>query len=169
MRSIAVLLAVASLAVAPGARAHTVGGGGGEHEYFGAIPCAVACSYWVGNGFTPCERPFPPGSYLDHITNPAPAPPPGRHIIILEATLDAEVDWDLFLCRSSPPYTELLVGTGQLYEEPCDNRVGDNSPLPIGCHEDFSAVLVAGQTVIMRAYNWSDALPAMGRWGHTFV
>ena len=159
MRAMVAAAVAVALLAAP-AQAHTRAGAT-EVVFSGAVPCSVVCSYWIDNGFTPCEVPFPPGSYIDHITAPAPTPAPGK-VVVLEATLDSEIDWDLFLCSNTTPPRE--TGKVTPVQPPCDNRLGQNHVVPIGCHEDHSTPMVAGQTVILRAYNWSDALPATGRY-----
>lgn len=131
------------------------------HTFTGAVPCAVACSYWVNNGFTPCEAPFPPGAFLDKKTSAAPAPGVGK-IAVLEGTLDMQLDWDSFFCADTTARTELAQGANIL-GDPCDNILGGGSLAPVGCHEDLSTPVVGGQTVIFRAYNWSDAGSATGK------
>lgn len=153
-------------ATAQPAAAHS-GPPGASEVTFEALPCAVACAYWLDNGFEACERPFPPGSYADHLTAPAPAPPEGKRVVVLEATIDPKVDWDLFLCESEPPHRG--YPRGHILGEPCDNLLGSNNLVPVGCHEDYSAPLKVGQTVILRAYNWSDPLPTTGRYWFTFI
>lgn len=160
------LVAIGAFALAVPASAH-VGANPQSHTFAGAVPCAVACSYWVEQGFTPCEAPFPPGAYLDRTTNAAPTPPAGK-IVVLEATLDSGVDWDSFLCANNAAKTELAQGANIL-GEPCDNVLGSNNLAPVGCHEDMSTPVTAGQTVIFRAYNWSDAGPATGKWWFTII
>lgn len=151
-------LAFVLLAAVP-AGAHTRPGA--TEVTFEGLPCAVACASWVDEGFFPCENPFPPGSYDDALTTPAPTPDPGR-FVILTGTIDPELDWDVYFCESEPPYRELAQGAN-LDQQRCDT-LGQNSAIPLGCHEDMSIPVRAGQTVIMRAYNWSDALPATGHY-----
>jgi hypothetical protein len=161
------LLAASALFMAAPAQSHPVPANGGTYTFQGAAPCAVVCSYWVDQGFTPCENPFPPGSFLDKVTNAAPTPPTGK-IIVLEATLDSTLDWDSFMCANNATKTELAQGANIL-GEPCDNLLGPNNAAPVGCHEDMSTPITAGGTVILRAYNWSDAGPAIAKWGFTFI
>ena len=123
-----------------------------------AAPCAIACAHWLNTPYDACANPFPPGAYVDILTSPAPTPSSGT--VILEVTLDAEVDWDLFLCKDEPGTpgyhdhgTNILLG-------PCDNRLGQNNPVPVGCHEDGSAPVIPGQRIIIRAYNVADPGPA---------
>lgn len=153
-----------ALSIGAPASAHELNGT--DVTFDGAIPCAVACSYWIENGFTPCEAPFPPGSYVDHLTSPAPAAPAGK-IIVFEATLDPEIDWDSFFCANNAARTELPYGACLCLPPPCDVVVAGMGVA--GCHEDFSYPFVAGQQVIFRAYNWSDALPARGEYGFLFI
>lgn len=154
------LVAFGAFALAVPATAHT-GSGMTNYTFTGAVPCAVACSYWVDNGFTPCEAPFPPGAYLDKTTPGAPTPGAGK-IAVLEATLDVDIDWDSFLCAKTAAATELAQGANIL-GDPCDNVLGANNLAPIGCHEDMSTPVTAGQQVTFRAYNWSDAGSAIGK------
>lgn len=135
--------------------------------FSGAIPCAVACAYWVDNGFAPCENPFPPGSYVDALTAAAPTPAAGK-VVVIEATLDMAVDWDSFLCESEPPYREIAQGANIL-GEPCEWWSPSGWLFPLGCHEDMSAPLRAGQTTIFRAYNFLDAPPAYGHYWFVII
>lgn len=158
---IALTTFVLTMAVASPSGAHTYPGA--TPVEWEALPCAVACSYWINNGFTPCSNPFPPGSFDDVRTAPAPEREEGK-VIVLEATLDPVVDWDLFLCVGNPP-TDQTCTTGEcvtIIGEPCDTPLGPNHIVPAGCHEDASTPVSPGQTVILRAYNWSDPLPATG-------
>lgn len=153
-------------AIGSPANAHTIPGA--TDVTYEALPCAVACAYWVNNGFTPCEVPFPPGSYDDVLTTPAPTAPPGR-IIILEATIYPKIDYDLFACDSAPPYTQLSQGL-QDWGAPCDGGpLREDDFLPLACHEDMSLPLMAGKQVILRAYNWSDVFPAPGQYRFVFI
>lgn len=141
------------------AQAH-VGPNATQVVFSGAVPCSVVCSYWVGGSYSPCENPFPPGSYVDLITSPAPVPSPGR-VVILETALDAQVDWDGFLCANDETRRELSQGA---------NLICDDYFLLFFClHEDMSTPVVPGQTVIFRAYSWSDPLDAIGHfWYKSF-
>lgn len=166
MRRATIIILLVTMSSSP-VLAH-VRAGATEVVFSGALPCTVVCSYWIDNGFTPCEAPFPRGSYIDHITAPAPTPPPTK-VVALEATLDMEIDWDMFLCSNTTPPREIETGIGTPVQPPCDNRLGPNNVIPIGCHEDHSTPVVAGQTVILRAYNWSDPLDATGRYSFTVI
>lgn len=162
------LLAAGALFMAAPAQSHVISSsGGGTFTFQGAAPCAVACSYWVDQGFTPCETPFPPGAYLDKTTNGAPAPAAGKTVTVLEGTLDSTVDWDSFLCASVAG-AELAQGANIL-GEPCDNLLGSNSLAPVGCHEDLSTPRTTGQTTVFRAYNWSDVGPAPAVWHYLSI
>ena len=160
------LVALSAFALAVPATAHT-GPNMSSHTFTGAIPCATVCSYWVDNGFTPCEAPFPPGAFLDRLTGAAPTPPSGK-VAILEATLDSQIDWDSFLCANTTAREELAQGANIL-GNPCDNILGPNNLVPVGCHEDMSTPVVGGQRVIIRAYNWSDVGPAQAKWWYLFI
>lgn len=149
----------------------------GAHTYPGAtpveweaLPCAVACSYWVDNGYTPCAHPFPPGSFDDVLTAPAPGAP--GSVTVLEAVIDPAVDWDLFICVGDPPTDQACPAGGEcssILGEPCDNPLGANHVAPVACHEDVSIPIAMGERVTLRAYNWSDPLPVSGRYWFTFI
>lgn len=155
------LLIVALAMLAAPAQAHS-GRGATRVVFSGALPCAIVCSYWVDNGFAACENPFPPGSYVDHVTVPAPAPQPTK-VMVLEATLDQQVDWDHFLCSAPAPSRELASGA-DILGEPCDYHYPPYSLCVADVHEDSSTPVVEGQRVIFRAYNWVDALDARGQY-----
>lgn len=170
MRAI-VAAAVSVMLFAAPASAHV--NAGATRVTFGVtVPCAIACAYWVDNGFTPCENPFPPGSYDDRVTAAAPAVPEGK-ILILEATLDAEIDQDLFLCADNATRLELAQGWS------CGNSLSSYSCVPAPCddptgircyrHEHASTPIRPDQRVIMRAYNWSDPSSATGHYWFTGV
>jgi hypothetical protein len=143
---------LATLLFAAPAGAHT--GPGATSVQWEALPCAVACSYWIDNGFTPCSQPFPPGTYDDVLTVPAPARDAGK-IVVLQASIDPTIDWDLFLCSPG--------GDEKAYA--CGGGAECSTAGPVcyyGCHEDVSAPVAAGEQMVLRAYNWSDAFPATG-------
>lgn len=158
----ALLTGLVVLSLAMPASAHQIQGT--EVIFDAAIPCTIACSYWIDNGFTPCEAPFPPGSYVDRLTTEAPSA--AGKITVLDATLDPEIDWDMFFCRNDETRAELSPGACICLPAECQHEVGW---ITFGCHEDISAPVVHGQTVIMRAYNWFDVVPAMGRYRHLLI
>lgn len=142
----------------------------------GTIPCgipvvAVGCAYNLPEsalGYRPCENPFPQGSWVDVLTVPAPTPPAGKKMI-LEFTSFSEIDWDTWICaklsNGSLNGGELAQGAnilGQL----CDNALGADNPVPIGCIETADAPAEAGKQYVLRAYNYSDLrdLPAIYTW-----
>lgn len=172
-RTIAMVLAL-TISAATAASAHTPPAGVVQDTSYlfpvgvtpdGALPCTVVCSYWIDNGFTPCENPFPPGSYLERVTAPAPAAPTGK-VAVLEVTLDVEIDWDMFLC-TSPGRIELPGD--DILGEPCDNLLGENNVVPIGCHENASAPVASGRQILIVVYNWSDVFDAHGRSWISFI
>jgi hypothetical protein len=133
------------------------------------VPCAIACATWVDlKMFSPCENPFPPGSYDEVLTAPAPAAPADR-VALLEATIDPSVDWDMWLCAEQSPHVELAQGANEL-GAPCDY---DEPPWAaiyrVNCHEDAVLPLAEGERVIMRAFNVADPLPAPGRYWISFI
>ena len=160
MKLAAALLTVVTMLAMP-AQAHQIEGT--EVVFDGAIPCSVVCAYWIDNGFRACEVPFPPGSYVDHVTAPAPSAP-GK-VVVLQTTLDPVIDWDSWLCTNDEVRTQISE-PGTILGEPCDDLL---RLVPIACHEDISVPVMAEQTVIFRAYNWSDAFPAIGRYGFTII
>lgn len=164
------LLAAGALFMSAPAQAHDPfsPAGGGTYIFQGAAPCAVGCSYWVNQGFTPCENPFPPGAYQDKVTNGAPPPAADKTVTILDAHMDATIDWDSFFCESGGLHAELAQGANIL-GEPCDNIAGENSLAPVGCHEQLSTPRKLGQTTIFRAYNWSDVGPAPASWHYLSI
>lgn len=112
-----------------------------------ALPCTQAC--WV-IAETPCTTPPPEGTYADIVTPPAPEGADGR-TAILEVTIRPIGDWDLYLCSTTTGGT-LGVGANIL-GEPCDNALGPNNVVPMGCEETASTPVQVGQTVIVRAVN----------------
>lgn len=133
-----------------------------------ALPCVGLCRWNTAEGgFPACEAPFPPWGFDDVVTAPAPAAPPGM-ITVLEATIDPAIDWDLWICADNPSSAELAVGAN-IIGEPCQNTVGPNSVVPVGCHEDASTPLREGQTVVLRAFNFLDIPRATGRYWFTFA
>lgn len=156
----ATVLILATLTLAGPAQAHTRPGGTSV-IFSGALPCSVACSYWVSSDFAPCENPFPPGSWVDNVTSPAPAPSPGR-VVVLETALDMQIDWDGFLCANDETRRELSQGANL--------HCAEEYYLLIFClHEDMSTRVVADQTVIFRAYSWSDPFDAVGHYWFTVI
>lgn len=121
MKRLALLVVLSSLTLAPvGARAHG----------------------------TPCESPPPAVFYADTVTTPAPTPPNGG-AVILTASIDPLIDADLFVCGNPP--TEGGLGQGaNIVGEPCDNHLGPNSMVPVGCHESVSVPVTPGRTYTIR-------------------
>lgn len=154
------------LAVGPSAAAHT--GSNGTTVVVTATPCAVSCAHWLGTPYEACANPFPPGSWADVLTIPTPPPPPGK-VVVFEVSLDSEVDWDLFLCKDEPGTPGYDRGGPNILLEPCDNKLGPNNPVPVGCHEDASSVVAPGKRVIIRAYNFADPGPATITYWHSSV
>lgn len=163
MKLRAFVVGIVVLAALP-ARAHTAPGT--DVVWDGAISCTVLCSYGAGGAYSPCEYPFPPWSYDDVETESAPQAPPGT-VTMLRVVLYNQVDWDLFVC-AGPRGAELAQGATHV-GEPCDTLLGPNTSTLVGCHEDASTPVKAGQTYILRAYNWLDVLPAHGRYWYEFV
>jgi hypothetical protein len=138
----------------------------------GTVPCAtVLCDYWpavAALGNRPCESPFPPQTYVDFVTQVAPTVPAGKKMI-LDFQTSPVTDWDTWICgllnNGDPTGGELAQGAnilGQL----CDNFLGPDSPVPVGCVEEAQAPAEAGHQYVLRAYNYSDAQddPAIYNW-----
>ncbi|MFA5891277.1 MAG: hypothetical protein WDA27_10090 [Actinomycetota bacterium] len=140
----------------------------------GATPCGPACAYWPATteaGFKACENPFPPGSYVDILTDRAPAPPAGKKVILILETFP-QIDWDTFICgvlsNGSHNGGELARGVN-LIPGNCDNLLGPESPVPLGCEERAMTPATPGARYVLRAYNWSDVAPCPGRYSWVFV
>ena len=149
------------LAIAAPAQARVEWGASHHVSYFGAVPCATVCAYWIDNGFTPCEAPFPPGAYIDRITVPAPAAS-GR-AIVLAGEFRSPIDWDFFACENTDERTEIAQGAN-FVGDPCYPLIPlpQEAGMPTGCQEALSAVVAPGSTTVLRGYNWSDGLEAFG-------
>lgn len=128
-----------------------------------AAPCAIVCSYWVDQLFAPCENDFPPGSYSEILTDPAPAHD-GR-VLVGDFKIFPTVDWDAFVC--SYPERKLIAQGANILGEVCRGMppVPPNI-LPVGCDEYASWVATPGKRYTLLAYNWSDyaELPYRLRW-----
>ncbi|HVL33387.1 MAG TPA: hypothetical protein VM600_07385 [Actinomycetota bacterium] len=113
-------------------------------------------------GYKACENPFPPNSWVDKITEPAPTPPSGKKVILVfEAT--PMIDWDTFICANTSARTQLAQGANILGEN-CDNILGPDNPVPVGCAEKSQAPATPGRTYILRAYNYSDIADLHGKY-----
>jgi hypothetical protein len=168
MRKALLALAVLAMLVmgAPGAQAHV-----GQHQFSSgaATPCAAMCAYWDAPtrlGFTPCEYPFPDGSFVDILTEAAPALNAGKTHEVLQVQIDPQVDWDSYICSkgtgvSNGTQKQLAQGTNILGEN-CDNPLGSNNPAPVGCTERASTPAVPSTQYVIRLYNWLDVAPVPG-------
>lgn len=139
-------------------------------------PCSAAltadvCAYNApasALGYRACENPFPPQSVYDVITTPAPTPPAGKKMI-LELHATPSVDWDTWICallsNGSHNGGELAQGANVLGQL-CDNFLGPDNPVPIGCEETADAPAEAGKRYVLRAYNYFDLqdCPAIYSW-----
>ncbi|HEX9712662.1 MAG TPA: hypothetical protein VGB52_08955 [Actinomycetota bacterium] len=147
-------------------------------------PCAVACPYWLdtantdidGNGqedifFSTCRNPtgtsdmlepvpglpWTEGTVYDQVTvGPRPA---GATVLIFE--ISPQIDFDSFICGTTG--AELAAGANILGDN-CDNLIGPQNPVPVGCRERAVTNAVAGARYILRVYNWSDAATTPGRY-----
>lgn len=143
------------------------------------IPCgpgmgADVCAYNLPAnelGFKACENPFPPGSYYDIVTEPAPIAPTGKRVILVFESFP-QIDWDTFICGRLSDGTnnggEIARGANAL-AEPCDNLLGPGSMAPIGCVEKAQAPAKTGERYVLRAYNYSDIADLLGRYTWVFV
>lgn len=169
-----VLLATATLAALLVAQS-PAGATSGDHpiSFSGAVPCGAVCAYWPPGdlaGFEACTNPFPPGSFQDILTESAPSRAGKKTILVLE--IFPQVDWDSFICSMGSGGSHngplLSKGANELPGD-CDNLVGPSNPVSVGCKEVAQAPAVAGQKYVLRAYNWSDALPCPGKYYWVFV
>ncbi|MFA5891280.1 MAG: hypothetical protein WDA27_10105 [Actinomycetota bacterium] len=177
----ATLLAAAVAAGLPGlpaASAHP-----GEHPITFPVAQAIPCGPGMGGdicaynppaselGYKACENPFPPGSWVDIVTEQAPTPPPGKKVILILQT-SPQIDWDTFICgmlsNGSHNGGELARGANAL-AEPCDNLLGPESLAPIGCQERAQAPVSPGGRYVLRAYNYSDVADLLGHYTWVFV
>jgi len=141
-------------------------------EWGPAVPCAFWCAYWSmphSAGFRPCENPFPAGSYVDVVTDPAPAL--GEHMMLV-VTIEYEVDWDLFVCArlSNGSNNGPMLGKGNQAISGCKGEtpgIPGLYPIPYGCDEIAEIPVAPGGRYVLRAYSWSD--PSLARGGYRFV
>ena len=166
------LLAVAVAAILPVLPAHSAAVEkltSGTHKFpvTEAIPCLVACSYWVPHASNPtafvdwavdgddeetafaCTEPGPAGSYLD-----LPLNVPAR-ANFLEVKATSTVDWDMFLCL--PNNGDLVAG----------ETVPDLEECPTGCEAVVQLVMKPARQypkLVLRAYNWSDPADLVAAW-----
>jgi hypothetical protein len=165
---VAATLATIAFSV-PGAQAHV-----GTHDFNSgaATPCAAMCSYWdvpTRLGFTPCEYPFPDGSFVDILTEAAPPLASGKTHEVLQIEIDPTLDWDSFICSkgtgvSNGTQKQLAQGANNLGEN-CDNALGSNNPVEEGCIEKASTPAVPGTQYVIRLYNWIDVSATAGHYG----
>ncbi|MFA5891278.1 MAG: hypothetical protein WDA27_10095 [Actinomycetota bacterium] len=146
----------------------------------GTIPCGVGvigvadiCAYNIPeNLYKACENPFPPGSYVDIVTKPAPKIPDGKRKVILQLESFPQVDWDTFICGmlsdGSHNGGEMARGANA-FAEPCDNLQGPESLLPVGCKEKAMSPVEPGKQYVLRAYNWMDVADCPARYSWIFL
>lgn len=161
-------LVILSTVLIAGAPAHAHSRANATRFTWEATPCAAACAPWVGNGFSPCASPFPPGGYADVITSPAPPLPAGKNVWVLEVTLDQFGRWEPYICDAETR-AELANGTHAI-DEPCQFWGGPMPPLDqLDCHLDMSTPAAPGRTYVLRAYNFASAEPAIGRYWYLAI
>lgn len=136
----------------------------------GTVPCTTACAYNIPEDlFKACENPFPEGSFVDVVTQPAPYPPAGKKKVLLQLDAFPQVDWDTFICGmlSNGDHNggELAQGANAVADN-CDNLLGPENPVPVGCEEHPIAPVEPGKQYVLRAYNYSDPFdcPASYKW-----
>jgi len=141
----------------------------------GTIPCAtVLCDYWpvfASLGYRPCENPFPDQTYVDVLTQTAPTPPAGKKMILDFKTFP-NVDWDTWVCGllSNGSHNGGELGQGaNILGELCDNFLGPDSPVPVGCIEEAQVPAEAGKRYVLRAYNYSDGNDDPAQYDWVFV
>lgn len=116
------------------------------------VPCAAAgCPYLsfrdTATGESACTRSpqfSPPGSWAD-VNVKVPAKVGGRVPQAIVVRISPSVDWDLFVCR--------LEHGDYVY-------AGNGEPPPdcsVGCKEEAKVSVLPGQTLLLRAWNFSDA------------
>lgn len=137
----------------------------------GTVPCGVladSCAYNTiasSLGFSACKDPFPPGSWVDIRTEPAPTPPAGKKmLLVLEVT--PQVDWDSWICALNG---DQLAQGANVLGQPCDNFLGPDSPVPAGCKEKANTVATAGTVYILRNYNYADGADCPGKYTWQFI
>ena len=159
-------------------------------EFSTAAPCTIACPYWMNvlnadvdsDGredlrFDACGNPdgtdgslsdvpglpYEKGVIYDEIlVGPRPE---GTGLLIVE--LDPTVDWDLFICTDDGHDAGPCAGTMEECTKVwpgCDNILGPESLVPIGCRERHVIPTASGRQYVLRAYNWSDPFPLEGRY-----
>jgi hypothetical protein len=155
MRKILLAAALAMATVAPAMPANANHKAGAVHwEFTASVPCLVVCSYWIDNGFTPCEAPFPPGSYEDRVSAAAPNPGAGK-LGLLTFEIFPVLDWDSFVCANDSARTQLGQGANAV-GDPCDGILGPNDLSGTGCYESVTIPVTQGTTYRLRGYNWQD-------------
>lgn len=158
------------------------------HTFDAPIPCGVACPSWLavtnvdidGNGkqdvfFDSCESPdgtadalagvpglpYTDGTVFDDVVV-GPAPDGTR---LLEVEIAPPVDRDLFICEWLPgDVAGSELGVQTVLEETCDNWLGPNNPVPVGCVEHGIIEASPGARYMIRVYNVADVAPIEGRY-----
>ncbi|MFA5891279.1 MAG: hypothetical protein WDA27_10100 [Actinomycetota bacterium] len=174
----AIVITACLVAVAPAitpASAAEPGQAPGEFvfPFAGTVPCGTACAYNIPEDlYKACENPFPPGSYVDVVTKPAPKVPDGKRKVLLKLEAFPQVDWDTFICGmlsdGSHNGGELDQGANDVAET-CDNLQGPESPIPVGCEEEAMAPVETGKQYVLRAYNYSDPFDCPAKYTWVFV
>ena len=152
--------------------------------------CMVACLYWLDTLNADVDRdgeedvrfhtcgspdgtdgslsdvpglPYDEGVVFDQIVvGPRPS---GSSVLIAE--IYPTVDWDLFVCSENGHDLGWCGGTEEctnVWPQQCQNVFGPNSLVPLGCQERVVISVASESRYILRAYNWSDPLPAQGRY-----
>lgn len=158
-------------------------------SFHAPIPCSVVCPYWLdtanvdldGNGendiaFDPCRN---PGGTADALSDVPGVPyeegvvfddllvgPSPDTAVVLIVEIRPLVDWDLFICSQDGVW---LSGPGcylqsSLCGNTCDNHLGPQSPVLVGCKDRQVINVAEGRSYQVRAYNYSDPLPVQGRY-----
>lgn len=160
------------------------------HQFTTMAPCAVACPYWLDTAnndldgddredvrFDACGNPDGTDGSLSDVPGlpwekgvvydelEVGPPPEGAVILIVDG--GPSIDWDLFLCSDE---RDVAVGCSAAGREECvlgdncDNAIGPQNPVPIGCQERVVTNAVAERIYTIRAYNFSDPLPLQIRY-----
>lgn len=129
-------------------------------------PCGGVCPHWQSvrqnEAFAKaCEKnpTTVPGSW-DDVRVKVPASIAGRKPTGLHFILEPGLEYDGFICK--------VVNAGKTNETykfgvTSANQVSENcDALFMGCREEVRFAVRPGQTIVMRAYNWSDGQTCPG-------
>ena len=160
-------------------------------EWRTVAPCAAACPYWLDTTNIDVDNDGQEDVHFDTCGNPdgtdgslsdVPGLPYEEGIvyddimvgpradgaIVLVVEIYPTVDWDLFICseegRLVDPCASGAEECARVFPENCDNAIGPQNPLPVGCRERSVIQIAADRRYVLRAYNFSDPFPLEGRY-----